>query len=222
MSRRPVWTVVVVLAVTLVAAVLFWPRGGHEGDPMAPVTETPIDEILAVEPVERTLYFPGEGGRLYGETRMLSPEGRLEEQAETLVSSLLSGPQNTSLRAPLPESIRLRRIYRPSETVLILDLESPEGAGPPPVGSQREMLMVYSLVDTLVLNLDPIERVMLLWNGQQRRTLGGHLDTSRPLAAHGDLVAEGRTPPPLPPESPPPEPTTAATPAPATAPGESP
>lgn len=217
MSRRPVWTVVVVLAVTLVAAVLFWPRGGHEGDPMAPVTETPIDEILAVEPVERTLYFPGEGGRLYGETRMLSPEGRLEEQAETLVSSLLSGPQNTSLRAPLPESIRLRRIYRPSETVLILDLESPEGAGPPPVGSQREMLMVYSLVDTLVLNLDPIERVMLLWNGQQRRTLGGHLDTSRPLAAHSDLVAEGRTPPPLPPE-----PTTAATPDPATAPGESP
>lgn len=199
-----VWTVAGVLAVALLAAILFWPRGGEEPtdpeDTSATEVEPTAEEVPDVEPIERTLYFPGEGGRLYGESRMLSPAGDLEQQIQGLVTSLLAGPQNTSLRSPMPESIRLRRAYLTGEDTVVLDLESPGGAEPPAVGSQREMLMVYSLVDTLVLNLDEIERVMLLWNGQQRHTLGGHLDTSRPLIANVALVAEGLTPPPLPPE----------------------
>jgi hypothetical protein len=34
-----------------------------------------------------------------------------------------------------------------------------------------------------------VRSVALLWNGSQRLTFSGHLDTSRPLAADRSLVA---------------------------------
>ena len=43
------------------------------------------------------------------------------------------------------------------------------------------MQTVYSLVDTVVANVPQIQRVALLWNGTQRETFSGHLDTSQPL-----------------------------------------
>ncbi len=42
---------------------------------------------------------------------------------------------------------------------------------------------VYSLVDTVVLNVEGTKRVVLLWNGVQRARFSGHVDTARPLAA---------------------------------------
>ena len=43
------------------------------------------------------------------------------------------------------------------------------------------MLSVYSIVNTVLLNIPEISAVVLLNNGQQRPTFAGHLDTSRPL-----------------------------------------
>ena len=51
------------------------------------------------------------------------------------------------------------------------------------------MLTVYSLVNTVLLNFEQLDRVVLLWNGRQLRTFAGHVDTMRPLAANPDLIA---------------------------------
>ncbi len=51
------------------------------------------------------------------------------------------------------------------------------------------MLTVYSLVNTVLLNTEGAERLVLLWNGQQPMTFAGHLNTARPLKANRDLVA---------------------------------
>ena len=202
MSRQAIWTVAAVLAIVLLALILFWPRGGEDEGPVEDGTAelaaedgADLDPLDEVPPVERTLFFPGEGGRLYGETRLLPATETLDREVQILVSTLLAGPENTSLRPPLPENVRLRSAYTLADGTVVLDLETPDGGGPPAVGSQREMLMVYSLVETVTRNVEPIERVALLWNGQQRRTLGGHLDISRPLASNPSLVAEGVEPP---------------------------
>jgi hypothetical protein len=50
------------------------------------------------------------------------------------------------------------------------------------------MVTVYSLVNSVALNVPAARRVALLWNGTQRQSFAGHLDTSRPLAPDPSLV----------------------------------
>jgi hypothetical protein len=54
------------------------------------------------------------------------------------------------------------------------------------------MLSVYSLVDTVLLNVPEIEAMVLLWNGRQPQAFAGHVDTSLPLRADRDLIAARR------------------------------
>jgi hypothetical protein len=50
------------------------------------------------------------------------------------------------------------------------------------------MQRVYSVVDSLTANIPEVKQVVLLWNGVQRETFSGHLDTSRPLLPNRTLV----------------------------------
>ncbi len=190
MSRRN--AILAVLAAVAFAVLLaLWWRGAGEADEPGLSTETaePLVQPEQVELAARDLYFPGDGGRLYAEQRELPVGADLEERVTGLVEALLAGPQGAGIRPPLPDDVSVRRVYLLEGGQAVLDLASPEGAPPPPAGSQRERLMVYSLVNTVLLNFEEIETLVLLWNGEQPLTFAGHLDTSRPLRANPDLIA---------------------------------
>ena len=53
----------------------------------------------------------------------------------------------------------------------------------PAMGLTEELLAVYSLVNSLTVNNLGVDRVVLMWNGEQRPTFAGHVDTTRPLMA---------------------------------------
>ena len=53
----------------------------------------------------------------------------------------------------------------------------------PAMGLVEELLAVYSLVNSLTANDLGVDRVVLMWNGEQRPTFAGHVDTTRPLMA---------------------------------------
>jgi len=178
------------LAVLALVAVLVWwwlarrgdgADGAADGGPGATV-EVAVD-----------LYFPGEGATLGRERRRLSvpedPEGRLL----ALARAVLGGPRSPSLLAPMPAGVEARGVYLTAGGDAYLDLvSSEEGAAPPSGGSTEEMLRVYSLVNSLALNVPEARRIALVWNGVQRETFSGHLDTSRPLAPHPALVERRR------------------------------
>ncbi len=134
------------------------------------------------------LFFPSTGGWLSTERRDLPAGEGVEERITAVLASLIAGPSNRGLRSPLPEGTGVRKVYLATEGVAYVDFESPENM-PPASGSQREMLIVYSLVNTVLLNFEELDRVVLLWNGRQLKTFSGHVDTMRPLAARIDLVA---------------------------------
>jgi len=149
-------------------------------------TEEPAaeEETLAVE-----LYFPGGGTRLYGETRELALREEVAEQAQLIVEALIAGPKSEGLVPPLPQGVSLGGVYKTQPDELTIDLLSAEGEPPPSTGSLREMLMVYSLINSLALNLEGIDRVSILWNDRQPTTFAGHLDTTHSLGANAELVA---------------------------------
>ncbi len=184
--------IAVLVALAGVVAWLSWPRT----DESANVAEDGSSEAVAgselsseIETWQADLYFPGGGGLLFAERHELPVVAEPAERVTRLVSMLLAGPRAENLSAPLPAEIEVRKVYWIDGRTAYLDLESPEGAPPPASGSTREMLTVYSLVNTVLLNVPEIESLVLLWNGRQLRTFAGHVDTMRPLSARPDLIA---------------------------------
>jgi len=185
-ARR--WMVVVAgVVLAAVLALLWWlfvPRGA------APPEEQPGVEAPEVgEPVAFTLYFPGRWGRLEQEERALAVGDEPRGRARALVLALLDGPRTRGLYRPFPEAVGLLDIYLGPDGVAYVDLGGQDLPDPPSSGSLEEMVRVYSVVETLTANLPEIQRVALLWNGVQRETFSGHLDTSRPLGPKEDLLS---------------------------------
>ena len=100
---------------------------------------------------------------------------------------MVAAPQAKPSRAHLPENVQVGAIFLLDQTAYV-DLVTAEGSPFPTTGSQQEMLIAYSLVQSLVANFEEVESVVLLLNGRQPTTLAGHLDTTRPLRGQPDWV----------------------------------
>ncbi len=135
------------------------------------------------------LYFPNERGTLSAEGRSLPPWSSPEEGARILIEALLAGPESESLGPPLPEGTTLGSVHLSDLALLYVDLVSTVHPRPPVSGSRMELTSVYSVVDSVLLNLPDVEAIVLLWNGRQLPTFAGHVDTSLPLRADADLVS---------------------------------
>lgn len=158
------------------------------GQPAAPVEAA--TEEAPLEPVQ--LYFPDDSGNLSPEAAQ-APASPTEQRIRKLAEGLIAGPQDQTgvLHPILPKETTVGGVLV-LDGIAYLDLRAP-GEGPPPaVGSMDEQMILYSLVDTVILNTSGVEKVVLLWNGTQRETFAGHYDTTRPLGADKGLIAAGR------------------------------
>lgn len=191
MTRKAVLIAIAILAVLASLAAIFF----RQQSPQETASETVEVEAVATgedaaagETLAMDLFFPGTGGWLLAERREIAASAESVDRITAVVESLLAGPTGSGMRAPLPDAANVRKIYLAENGLAYLDFESPENT-PPASGSQREMLTVYSLVNTVLLNFEQLDGVVLLWNGRQLKTFAGHVDTMRPLAANPDLIA---------------------------------
>jgi germination protein M len=176
--RAPAWA----LAATVLALIAGCGGGQGRTQGEAPPLPRAPATTLTVQ-----LYFPAEGG-LAIEERVLETTQLPQDQVLAIARALLAGPTQAALAAPLPPGHEAATCLLTADGVAYLDLRSPEGAAPPGVGSLEEMQIVYSFVNSITLNLPEARRVVLVWNGTQLETLGGHLDLTKPLAPLRSLV----------------------------------
>jgi len=183
-------------------------RGTAEGAAGAPTERHAFD-----------LYFPAAGGGLRGERRELQVSESPKDRIRKVLEALLAGPAAAApaspaaaprpgstgaaapapaapspagpagLVRPFPPEVKLGSVELSADGTAFVDLRWPEHEDPPESGSTEEIQRVYSLVDSLALNVPQVNRVVLLWNGTQRITFSGHLDTSRPLLPDRTLLA---------------------------------
>ncbi len=193
-SSGTTWIAFAIFAILAgLVALVSWQRdapAGAEPETTGTVTTAIDEDPAAGEVLAADLYFPDTGGRLQAERREVPASAEVTERISAVVETLLDGPSGSGMRPPLPGNVSVRRVYLAEDGLAFLDLESPEGAPPPASGSLREMLTVYSLVNTVLLNFEEIEEIVLLWNGRQLTTFAGHLDTMRPLAVNNELIAQ--------------------------------
>ncbi|HZA34883.1 MAG TPA: GerMN domain-containing protein [Vicinamibacterales bacterium] len=173
------WTVVAVVAL---AVGLWWvlfialPRW------TAPKPATPPPPQVRTEPTPRIrarLYHLSDDGlRLQPvESEVPFGEGTLE-QGRQLTAALLQPPSEPFVSV-IPAGTTLKGFYLSPEGVAFVDLSAE--AGRARVGALDEILIVYSIVNTLTDNLPAITAVQLLIDGRQVDTLAGHVDVRRPV-----------------------------------------
>ena len=108
-------------------------------------------------------------------------------RARLIVERQLEPPE-PPLFSPFPAGTALRTIYLTPDGDAFVDLSRHASDGHPG-GSLDELFTVYALVNALALNVDAIDAVQILIEGQEVDTLTGHVDLRRPLGLNLNWVA---------------------------------
>ncbi len=133
------------------------------------------------------LYFSDKYNRfLMAEDRVLKSPENPEFFARSILEALIGGPQQ-GLAPTLPQQTALRAIYVTPQGICYVDLTSAVAENHPG-GIQSELLTIYSIVNSLVLNVSEIKAVKILINGNESVTLAGHIGLQTPIKANLLLI----------------------------------
>jgi hypothetical protein len=152
------------------------------------VTPGPDGKPVPTERAIVSLHFPAEDGFLHLEKREMSVPPPGDDRLEVVVGALLSGPRQRGLAPLFGPEVKAGNAFVDAHGVAYVDLSAEGHAMPPPSGSTLELLRVFGVVNTVLANDERARGVVLLWNGAQRQTFAGHVDTIRPLLANHRLV----------------------------------
>lgn len=133
------------------------------------------------------LYFAGEDGAyLTAEDRVVARPDAVKTLGAFIVEALIDGPR-TSLAGTMPPGTALRAFHLLEDGTAFVDL-SKEVKTNHPGGARSEMMTIFSLVNSVVLNVPAIEAVKILIDGQEETTLAGHIDLRYPITANMLLI----------------------------------
>jgi len=102
-----------------------------------------------------------------------------------IVEALIKGP-HSDLVGTIPPATEIRAVYIDEKTAYA-DFTREIGTSHPG-GIFSELMTIYSIVNTLVLNVDEVDQVKILIGGQEAETLSGHIDIRFPLNADMLLI----------------------------------
>jgi len=143
---------------------------------------------------EVTLFFSDANERfLVPEKRYIPKEKEPEGQAQEMIKALIAGSK-TGLVGTFPEKAEIRSVKLESGDLLVVNFRESLAADHPG-GSTAEMATIYSLTNTLTVNIPAIKRVKILIEGKEKESLKGHIGLKNPFRINQELIA-----PPAPPK----------------------
>jgi spore germination protein GerM len=150
-----------------------------------PISRSPV--MQAPLRSEAHLYFSNkENAFLNSETTVLQHTEAPGQFAKKIVHALIEGPKN-GLIPTIPESTALNALYVTSDRTAFVDL-SEDVSEAHSGGCQSEVMTVFSIVNSLILNVPEIDKVKILVEGKEAETLAGHIDLRLPFTANMLLV----------------------------------
>jgi spore germination protein GerM len=133
-----------------------------------------------------TLYFSGEEGEyLTGEKREILNKGDAQEEAKEVIHELIKGPKGKLIRT-LPSRTKLLALRIDEKGLAKVNFDKTLSRDHPG-GSSAEIMTVYSIVNSLVLNYPQIKEVQILIEGRSEG-ITGHLALDRPISPRSDLI----------------------------------
>jgi len=108
------------------------------------------------------------------------------ENIQHVVEELIKGPQGNLIRT-IPKSTIIKNVRIDRNGIAWLDF-SPHLSRDHPGGSSAEIITVYSIANTVILNFKDIKKVRFLIDGSEIETLAGHIDCKRSIVANKDYI----------------------------------
>ena len=133
------------------------------------------------------IYFADRNGRyLQAEDRIFAGSEREIDRGRAIVEALIKGPKPGLMRT-IPASTQLRAFYLAPGSRAYVDL-SESITEQYPGGCKSEILTLYSIVNSLILNMPEVSTVKILVGGRDVPTLAGHIDIRYPFTADMSLI----------------------------------
>jgi hypothetical protein len=133
------------------------------------------------------LYFANkENSFLIAEKRLLDRPDDQAKMGKLIIESLIEGP-NEELMRTIPSDAALRALFVTKNKSAYVDLTKAIREKHPG-GCKSEIITIYSIVNSLILNIPEIDTVKILIDGHESMTLAGHIDLRFPLKADMLLV----------------------------------
>jgi spore germination protein GerM len=186
-AKRTAWIAVfLVAAAGIVCTIVFLkPRGSEmlsiaEERPLTRATDQPGKTDVH-------LYFTDKENRfLIGEKRVLFPSDDPAGFGRQIIDALIKGPREGLMRS-IPSGTAVRAIYVTGDGTSYVDF-SETIRDNHPGGTQTELMTIFAIVNSLVLNVPEIDAVKILVGGREITTLAGHIDLRFPFKANMLLV----------------------------------
>lgn len=122
---------------------------------------------------------------LKAEARMFPPAEDPASLCRLLVEALVSGPTGDLIKT-VPDDTRVLAVYLTRDKTAWIDLSREVAAGH--CGIRSEIMTLYAVVNTVVLNMPEVDQVRLLIEGAEAETLAGHIDIRFPFKANMLLI----------------------------------
>jgi spore germination protein GerM len=130
--------------------------------------------------VRSHLYFLDEHHRfLKAEERTLARQDSAVERARSIVRALIDGPED-ELLPTVPTEAKLLSLFLTEDGIAYVNFNRAVSEKHPG-GSLSELFTIFSIVNTLALNIPEVEAVKILVEGREAKTLAGHIDIRFPF-----------------------------------------
>jgi len=185
-KRHVLYSVLVVIVLSAVCiALLNIPLKASAEDQFkqnVQITDTEYSDKLVVH-----LYFSDKSNSfLTAEERTLVHSDNPAEFAKIIIEALIDGPMKGFMRT-IPAGTTIRALYVTRDRTAYVDISNAIKDSHPG-GIKSELFTIYSIVNSLILNIPEIDAVKILIGGRESMTLAGHIDLSFPFKANMLLI----------------------------------
>ena len=121
------------------------------------------------------LYFADPGkGVLKALPKRFPSNLNAHELGQDILGALMAGPPNSDLASTFPLDTKVIALFISEEGRAWVDIGLRDGYLKN-MDTVSELLAIYSIVNSLALNIPGVKQVKLLVNGSDAKTLGGHV-----------------------------------------------
>jgi spore germination protein GerM len=136
----------------------------------------------------KLLFTSEEAPLLFIEEKEILTGDNIEDQCYDTIQELIKGPTSKKLIPTLPPEAKLNSLFITPDGTAFVDFSKEiikEQSG----GTEQELLALYSIVNTIILNFPSIKKVQILVNEMQKETLNGHIFIGVPLTYNKSLMS---------------------------------
>ncbi len=181
--RKFPWFKLVMALVIIIAGFLYFLLKYGELD----ITRDLLKGYLSKGKIEVNLYFADPHSDYFvAEKRIIDNVFSQKQKISKTIEALINGPKGKLIQT-IPSNTIVNNVLIDNNGIVWIDFSS-QLSNDHPGGSSSEIMTVYSIVNTVLLNFNEVKRVRLLIDGVEIKTLAGHIDCSKPFTADKSFI----------------------------------